>query len=138
MSDQLVKIGLTCAVIVLGAGIVGSQLSNSPSLLQSAVSKTEDAAEQNDHAKKVAVKVDEEAEEEADDDVAADDSGDVDAEPDDVAAEDSPDESGAGQQEETAPDTGGSETADSGSGKGNDGEVVYNGIPAGTVTEDDE
>jgi hypothetical protein len=163
MSDQLVKIGLTCAVIVLSAGVLGSQLSNSPGLLQSAIGHSEESADKTEHAKKApAAEVDEEADddtEEADEDVAAEDSAEVGDEADadaaevaaedgeeaasdadEVAAEESPDESegDVSQPEEPAPDAGESETADTGSEQGDDGEIVYNGVPAGAVTEEDE
>lgn len=141
MSDQVVKIGLTCAVIVLGAGVLGSQLSNSPGLLQAAVGQTEDSADKNEKVKKASAsdteEADEDESEEADEDVAAEESDEADAGTDEVAAEKSLGESeGDVSQQEETPEKSQGETAESNSG--DDGEVVYNGIPAGAVTGEDE
>jgi hypothetical protein len=140
MSEQLVKIGLTCAVIVLGAGVLGSQLSNSPGLMQSAISDSEESADQAEPSKKASVtEADEEAEDDTEEDVAAENSDEAEVDADEVASEESPggSEGDVNQPEETAQDSAESEATDTDSGQDDDGNVVYNGIPAGTVTEDE-
>lgn len=130
MSDQLVKIGMTCAVIVLGAAAIGSQLSSSPGLLQ-VIGKSE-------NAKKAASDADEEAERE----ISEESTRDAVASGEGSDSEGRPAEEQEGEikpEEDTADASGGEDgAADNGSGEGDDGEVVYNGIPAGTVTGGDE
>jgi hypothetical protein len=137
MSDQLVKIGMTCAVIVLGAAVLGSQLSSSPSLLRK-IGQSEDAGK-SEHAKKATSDADEEAEpdtpEESNRDEVASGEG---SDSEEQAAEKSSEESEGDikPEEDTADASGGEDgTADNDSGQGDDGEVIYNGIPAGTETE---
>lgn len=136
MSDQLVKIGMTCAVIVLGAAAIGSQLSSSPGLLQ-VIGKSENAGK-SEHAKKAASDADEEAERE----ISEESTRDAVASGEGSDSEGRPAEEQEGEikpEEDTADASGGEDgAADNGSGEGDDGEVVYNGIPAGTVTGGDE
>jgi hypothetical protein len=151
MSDAFTKIGMTCAAIVVGAAVVGWQLSNSPGLLQDAVSRASKAAGEEDKVDKAARSdadtSDEDEDSEAADDVEVADDEDGAEEPDSKKlAKKEPHEDADGDvsaQEEPAekPDSG-TEAADNSADpddadEADDGEVVYNGIPAGTVTEDE-
>jgi hypothetical protein len=144
MSGQLFKIGAACGAIVLGAVVVGSQLSTGggfANLVSKATDEDKSGAIESADADAARGKQDDEeaedtdesaADEEAsDEEVASDESEDAEGSEGDEIAADEVDESSEG-------DAGNSDQqqADAGSANNQDGDVIYNGRPVEPGSDD--